>query len=251
MLFSGKENVFICLVAFQKMFRKIFFDVWLCSWKYHRKHIFYLLLTFSRLPNKYIISFIPQYRNTNKTQKKKLSNPVTFSQLPNKYIISFIPQHRNTNKTQEKKIIKSGQIERRMKRERQLGSTRGCDQREGKIAIGAVLREIVIDAKARSRSMARSFSLCASVSHSFSLSFSLCATVSSSLCASQFRKWFEGKIKTKIILQDQRTHFTVNESYFPFDPIFRTNQTPTFPENHFRNQFEAKTNRALNNLLMT
>ena len=74
MLFSGKENVFICLVAFQKMFRKIFSDVWLCSWKYHRKHIFYLLLTFSRLPNKYIISFIPQ--NTNKTQKKS-SNPDT------------------------------------------------------------------------------------------------------------------------------------------------------------------------------
>ena len=27
-------------------------------------------LTFSRLPNEYIISFIPQYKNTNKTQKK-------------------------------------------------------------------------------------------------------------------------------------------------------------------------------------
>ena len=37
----------MCLVAFQKMFRKIFSDVWLCSSKYHRKHIFYLLLTFS------------------------------------------------------------------------------------------------------------------------------------------------------------------------------------------------------------
>ena len=49
MLFSGKENVFICLVAFQKMFRKIFSDVWLCSWKYNRKHIFYLLLTFSHI----------------------------------------------------------------------------------------------------------------------------------------------------------------------------------------------------------
>ena len=70
MLFSGKENVFMCLVVFQKMFRKIFSDVWLCSWKYHRKHIFYLLLTFSRLPNDYIISFIPQ--NTNKTQKKSI-----------------------------------------------------------------------------------------------------------------------------------------------------------------------------------
>ena len=58
----------MCLVAFQKIFRKIFSDVWLCSWKYHRKHIFYLLLIFSRLPNEYIISFISQ--NTNKTQKK-------------------------------------------------------------------------------------------------------------------------------------------------------------------------------------
>ena len=68
MLFFRKKNVFMYLVAFQKMFRKIFFDVWLCSWKYHRKHIFYLLLTFSQLPNEYIISFIP--KNTNKTQKR-------------------------------------------------------------------------------------------------------------------------------------------------------------------------------------
>ena len=70
MLFSGKENIFKCLVAFQKMFWKIFSGIWLCSWKYYRKHIFYLSLTFSQLPNKYMISFIPQYRNTNKTQKK-------------------------------------------------------------------------------------------------------------------------------------------------------------------------------------
>ena len=76
MLFSGKENIFKYLVAFQKMFWKIFCGVWLGSWKYHRKHIFYLLLTFSQLPNKYIISFIPQYRNKNKTQKKISSNPV-------------------------------------------------------------------------------------------------------------------------------------------------------------------------------
>ena len=39
----------MCLVAFQNMFRKIFSDVWLCSWKYYRKHIFYLLPTFSHI----------------------------------------------------------------------------------------------------------------------------------------------------------------------------------------------------------
>ena len=65
----------MCLVAFQKIFRKIFSDVWLCSWKYHRKHIFYLLLTFSWLPNEYIILFIPQ--NTNKTQKKIIKSGQT------------------------------------------------------------------------------------------------------------------------------------------------------------------------------
>ena len=31
MLFFGKENVFMCLGAFQKNFRKIFSDVWLYS----------------------------------------------------------------------------------------------------------------------------------------------------------------------------------------------------------------------------
>ena len=70
MLFSEKENVFMCLVAFQKNFRKIFSNVWLYSWKYHRKYIFYLLLTFSQLPNKHIMSFIP--KNSNKTQKDSI-----------------------------------------------------------------------------------------------------------------------------------------------------------------------------------
>ena len=54
--------------------------------KINRKHIFYLLLTFSQLPNKYIISFLNR-----ETQKKQ--NP-------------------------KKKFIKFGQIERRRKRER-------------------------------------------------------------------------------------------------------------------------------------
>ena len=75
MLFSGKENIFMCLVAFQKIFRKIFSDVWLCSWKYHRKYIFYLLLTFSRLPNE----FIPQI--TNKAQKKIIKSGQTKGEI--------------------------------------------------------------------------------------------------------------------------------------------------------------------------
>ena len=136
MLFSGKENIFMCLVAFQKMFRKIFSGVWLCSWKYHRKHIFYLLLTFS-----HIFSVAKQLYNI---------------------IHSSIQKHKQNP---EKKIIKSSQIKRRMKRERRLGLTRGkivrrrrsrdraamccdcdrrgtswdCGRREGKIAIDGAI----------------------------------------------------------------------------------------------------------------
>ena len=131
MLFSGKENIFKCLVAFQKMFWKIFSGVWFCSWKYHKKHIFYLWLTFS-----HILSAAKQIYNI---------------------IHSSIEKHKQNP---EKNIIKSGQIERRRKRERRLGLTRGeiaqrrrrrdrttwcCDRdrhdwHEGKIAISTVLR---------------------------------------------------------------------------------------------------------------
>ena len=98
MLFFGKENVFMCLVAFQKKFRKIFSGVWLCSWKYHRKHIFYLLLTFSRLPNEYTVT-------QTKPIKKIIKSGHIFSQFlgcQTNITISFIPQYRNTYKTQEK-----------------------------------------------------------------------------------------------------------------------------------------------------
>ena len=124
MLFSGKENIFKCLVAFQKNFWKIFSNVWLCSWKYHRKHIFYLLLTFSQLPNKYIISFIPQYRNTNKTQKKISSNPVKLRE-----------EGRERGDWVWREARSHGVVLRL-----RLARRRDRDRREGEITIGAVLR---------------------------------------------------------------------------------------------------------------
>ena len=56
-----------------------------CISKNVSKNIFWCLvcshfLTFSRLPNEYIISFIPQYRTQTKPRKKS-SNPVTFSHI--------------------------------------------------------------------------------------------------------------------------------------------------------------------------
>ena len=66
-IFSGNRNIFKCLVAFQKMFWKIFYGVWLYSWKYYKKHIFYFLLQFSHifLASKQIYSF-----NATKNQNK-------------------------------------------------------------------------------------------------------------------------------------------------------------------------------------
>ena len=161
----------MCLVAFQKMFRKMFSSVWLCSWKYHRKHIFYLLFTFS-----HIFSVAKQIYNI---------------------IYSSIQKHKQNPEKKNHQIRSNW--EKKEEREA-LGSTMGCDRRGASrdrnrclarsqstlcaIAIGAVLREIAIGTKARLRSTARSFSLCEFMSHSFSLFFSLCTSVSSSLCMS-------------------------------------------------------------------
>ena len=113
------------------MFWKIFSDVWLCSWKYHRKHIFYLLFTLSHI----FLAARQIYNIIHSSIQKHKQNP-------------------------EKNIIKSGQIKRRRKRERRLGSTKGevarrrwrrdhatqCCNHDRR---GAA---IAIDAKARSRS---------------------------------------------------------------------------------------------------
>ena len=135
MLFSGKENVFMCLVVFQKMFRKIFSDVWLCSWKYHRKHIFYLLLTFShisRLPNNYIISLIPQ--NTNKTQKKLIGE---IAIAIDAIVIGAVRTSRDCDRDQRVRAMR-----RSRSREDQSGdcdqcyrTSRWCRRRDASIAI--------------------------------------------------------------------------------------------------------------------
>ena len=83
MLFSGKENVFMCLVAFQKMFQKIFSNVWLCFWKYHRKHIFYLLLAFS-----HIFSVIKRIYNIIHSSKHK-QNPEKNHQIQTLRVIAI------------------------------------------------------------------------------------------------------------------------------------------------------------------
>ena len=110
----------MCLVAFQKMFRKIFSSIWLCSWKYHRKHIFYLLLTFSHIFSvvKRIYNIIHSLIQKHKQNpEKKSSNLVTFS-----HIFSVAKQQKH-KQTQKQKY--SSQIQ---KHKHFLGLMRGCNR---------------------------------------------------------------------------------------------------------------------------
>ena len=95
-------------------------------------------------------------------QKSKSHRKYIFS--PAKQIYNFIPQFRNTNKTQEKKKSYSGQIERRRKRRRTIGfrveddrfwgATIAIEDDESGFAIGddeSVLRLRSRSARRRSR----------------------------------------------------------------------------------------------------
>ena len=132
------------------MFWKIFSGVWLCSWKYHRKHIFYFLFTFPHifLAAKQIYNIIPQYRNTKETKPRKNIHQIrSYRETQKKknpekiFIKSDHTKKHKRNKTQKKKFIKSGQIKRRRKRDRRwCGSAIGArvDWR-GAISVGVDL----------------------------------------------------------------------------------------------------------------
>ena len=163
------------------MFWKIFSGIWLCSWKYHRKHIFYLLHTFSHIFSavKQIYNIIPQYRNTKETKPRK------------------------------KKFIKFGQIERRRKRE-----VRGA-------AIGAVLLSLldrrgaigsVCGLWTRARSKECAFVV---------VGLELCLRTRLSLCLALcvwVRKWFEVKIFTSNYFRVKafKTHGQLKINYGKF-----------------------------------
>ena len=56
---------------------------------------------------------------------------------------------------------------------------------------------------------------------------------------------FEVKIGTEIHFRSQSLFFWVNGNQFPKNSIFRTNQTPAFSVKHFQKLFSPKTNTAL------
>ena len=92
------------------IFRKCYFP--------KRKMFSCIWLHFKKCFEKYFLVFCCVLENTiENTFSTYCSHFLTFSQLPNKYIISFLNTETQKKQNPEKKFIKSGQIERRRKRE--------------------------------------------------------------------------------------------------------------------------------------
>ena len=173
--FSETENIFMCLVVFQKIFQK---------------------------------------------SSTARSSPTTAPSI----VIS-----RSTAPLWE--IVIDGAISRSV--DRDLVKHRAdCDRREGKFAISDrdrrrwCLRTTPTGAWTCER---RRLGLCLPLALSLSLSL---------------QNSFEVKIGTKIHFRSQSLFFWVNGNQFLENRIFRTNQTPAFPEKHFRKWFSPKTNTA-------
>ena len=213
MLFSGKENFFMCLVAFQKMFWKIFSDVWLYSWKYHKKHIFYLLLTFS-----HIFSVTKRIYNIIYSSKHK-QNPEKNHQI-------------QTNEG-EITVGASGNRDRRVCAMRQSWS-----REDRRIARRSKRRSRSWSALPRQPMMSADGDV-AIDSFFLPLSLSLSLSLSSIF---QGRKLFEVKMETEMIFRCFGSHFRSIGNAFQFDRIWSNNQTPHFSKNHFWNQFEVNSN---------
>ena len=241
MLFSGKENIFKCLIVFGKILWKIFSGVWLCCWKYHRKYIFYFLLTFSQIfsATKQIYNLIPQSRNTNNTQKKKFIIRLRLGSTTGE-----IARSRLGSTTGEIAIEDNDLVWGR--------SVLGCDAIEDDdLGRGRSSNAVGDDDLGRWRSIlgcnaVRDDDLSQALlgflgSSSLSLSLRVGASPSHSTLSVFSGKWvFEGKIKTEINLYPLTGQLkSISEKC-----IFRAQPNTRKYEKHFRKWFSPKTNTA-------
>ena len=253
MLFSGKENIFKCLVAFQKMLWKIFSGVWLYGWKYY---------------------FPTNFSHGNSTHGSKLrQSKATTTKTPP-------PHHHNNNKnqnhteikiTQRERLVGERSVGRRQDRTEARSKVRSarCNRRIGAreieqrgVIVGLELTRSTGACDRRGLELARSTCACdwrrlelarsTGACDRRGLELGVCRQSSdwTGACDCLFflslslsvRNSFEVKIGTEIHFRGQSVFFSVNWNWFPENSIFRTNQTPSFPEKHFWKWFSPKTN---------
>ena len=199
----------MCLVAFQTMFRKIFSDVWLCSWKYHRKHIFYLLFIFS-----HIFSVTKRLYNIIYSSKHKQN-----------------PEKNHQIRTDEGEIAIAWRLKRRSRSalpRRSLMLAARCIDRDRRVRAMHRSRED------RSGDHDRRYRANRWCHDQFFLSpFSLSLSLSLSLSTFQGWKYFEVKIEMENHFRCFGSQIRSARNAFQFDRIWSNNQTLLFSKKSF------------------
>ena len=201
MLFFGKENVFMCLVVFQKIFRKIFSSVW------------------------------KMLQGKRQNQKNKHSTQIDACDRLASTAIDGAKcgsqSARRWDRDQRRDLAK-----RRSRSREAPRWSRSARRRVRNLWSRSTALVLVNGAN-------WSLDVRTALTGSLSPSCALALSLSLSL-----RNSFEVKIGMEIHFRSQSLFFWVNGNQFPENSIFRTNQTPAFPEKHFRKWFSPKTNTA-------
>ena len=164
------------------------------------------------------------------------SHFLTFSQLPNKHIMSFIPK--NSNKTQyflgeiaigaisPISMIAIDADRRDRDRDRRRSALFRWPARSRSWCVG-VDRSVWLGVWVGAVKLWERQCVC-----------------ERGVRVRERKKRFEVKIRTKNDFSRFWLNFWSNWKYFQFDRIYHANQTPYFPENDFRISFSVKTNGA-------
>ena len=214
--------------------------MFLCVWLHFKKNF-----------GKYFLMFGCILENTiENTFFTCCSHFFTFSQLPNKHIMSFIPK--NSNKTQKDKSISRWDRDRDRRDLDQRDRDRNLANRE--IAIDADQRDCDRDRRrsVQFRWPARSRSWCVGVGGFGAVKAWRRNEGLTEQCVCERlvrvregRKPIEVKITTETNFSRFWLIFRLNWKCFQFDRILQHNQTRDFPEIDFRKSISVETNGAL------
>ena len=199
------------------MFRKIFSDVWLCSWKYHRKHIFYLLLAFSHIfsvtKRLYNIIYSSKYKQNPEKNHQIRTNECEIAIGEIAIAIEAV------SASHDRDCDRRVHAMRRSRSREDRSGDRDCDRDRW--------------CQCRRTVMSRSI---LSFSPSLSLSFS-----------SIFQGWkyFEVKIETENHFHCFGSQIRSTGNAFQFDRIWSNNQTPLFSEKSFPKSVWSRFKRSL------
>ena len=204
MLFSGKENVFMCLVVFQKIFRKIFSGVW------------------------------KMLQGKDKTRKTNTAPRLTLDARLGSTAQCFAGSSPMTAPS----IAIDGAISQSV--DRDLAKCRADRDR----CEASSRSRIAIDGAGACERRRLELGACERCELVILLPLALSLSLSRSLSLSLWNS-FEVKIGTEIHFRIQSLFFLGNGNQFLENSIFRTNQTPAFPEKHFRKSFFTQNKHSL------